>query len=189
MIPSERRADLRIIAATNRDLEHEVAQGRFRRDLFERLNYVPVRIPPLRERAEDIPLLLRHALDQSDAGRWVEISSEAERCAAGTGLGVAGERAAPRAARGAVVAGRRGLAGQGRRDPGAARSRRWGGSGPHAADLSSGLPTLLEDAERGWLEQAMRQYPSLTRAELAERLKISESTLYKKLRQYGLVKN
>ena len=55
-----------------------------------------------------------------------------------------------------------------------------------ALDLAAGLPTLLEDAERTWLEQAMRRYPSLTRAELAERLKISESALYKKLRAYGI---
>ena len=61
-------------------------------------------------------------------------------------------------------------------------------AGPGARDLSSGLPSLLEDAERGWLEQALRSYPDLTRAELAGRLKISESALYKKLRQYGLAK-
>jgi transcriptional regulator with GAF, ATPase, and Fis domain len=187
--PKERRADLRIIAATNRDLEHEVAQGRFRRDLFERLNYVPVRIPPLRERAEDIPLLLRHALDQSDAGRWVEISSEAERALRELDSAWPGnvrhlEQLAARLSLG-------GVGSPVKADEILARLDRGGGegSGPHAADLSSGLPTLLEDAERGWLEQAMRQYPSLTRAELAERLKISESTLYKKLRQYGLVKN
>src|SRR6185369_4780887 len=75
----ERRADVRIIAATNRDLEREVAEGRFRRDLFERLNYVPVRVPPLRERREDLPLLLRHALDQIETGRWVELTPEAEQ--------------------------------------------------------------------------------------------------------------
>jgi DNA-binding NtrC family response regulator len=57
-----------------------------------------------------------------------------------------------------------------------------------ARDLSSGLPSLVEEAERGWLDQALRSYPNLTRAELAVRLKISESALYKKLRQYGLAK-
>jgi two-component system nitrogen regulation response regulator GlnG len=59
------KANVRIIAATHRDLRSAIQQGLFREDLFYRLNVVPIRLPPLRERAEDIALLARHFLDRA----------------------------------------------------------------------------------------------------------------------------
>lgn len=59
------RADVRIIAATHRDLQKLIRQGQFREDLFYRLNVVPIRLPPLRERKEDVSDLVRHFLDHA----------------------------------------------------------------------------------------------------------------------------
>ncbi|MBY5923291.1 nitrogen regulation protein NR(I) [Ferrimonas balearica] len=75
------KVDVRIVAATHQDLEQRVAEGQFREDLFHRLNVIRIQLPPLKERAEDIPALTRHFLAAAAAELGVEpkrLSKEAE---------------------------------------------------------------------------------------------------------------
>jgi transcriptional regulator with GAF, ATPase, and Fis domain len=67
-----RRANVRVVAATNRNLKKEAAAGRFREDLFYRLNVFPIQVPPLRERMDDIPGLAKH---------FIELSAKDLKCA------------------------------------------------------------------------------------------------------------
>lgn len=78
-----RKVDVRVIAATSRKLEDEIEQGRFREDLFYRLNVMPIHLPPLREHPEDIPLLCRHFIEIFNKKLGIEVEGVAAEAMAG----------------------------------------------------------------------------------------------------------
>ncbi|MFQ5513042.1 MAG: sigma-54-dependent transcriptional regulator [Myxococcota bacterium] len=171
--------DVRIVAATHRDLAADVHSGRFRQDLFYRLRVVEIRLPPLRERPEEIPLLALHFLNLYRAGSAIEgIEPEAiEALISRPWDGNVRElentiEAAVALARGPrLTVADLGL--QNLREP------------VPASPAPEDLPLSLEAYERRCLEQALaRTAGDVRRA--ASLLGIGRSTLYRKLRRHGL---
>lgn len=183
-----RQADFRIIAATNRDLAMEVERGAFRRDLYYRLNVVTLRLPPLRERREDIPALIAHFLARHGGNRrlapdlehallsypWPGNVRELENCI---------ER---------LVALNSGpvlhLA-----DLPSALVNYWRGSNAQAAAAAAGASPVvagctvlpLEEVEKRAILEALA-HTGGDHLKAARLLGIGRTTLYRKLRQYGL---
>ena len=181
------QVDVRVLAATNKDLEAEIAEGQFREDLLYRLNVVPIEVPPLRERIEDIPALVNHFAEQLAAG-----------------AGVPGRKFAPDAIRRL----------QARAWPGNIRELRnaverglilASGKVVAASDIDILLPApansgpattapggqtldeFKEEAEKKFLAQKLREFDWKV-ADAARALKIPRSNLYKKIERYGLTR-
>jgi len=181
------QVDVRVLAATNKDLEAEIAEGRFREDLLYRLNVVPIEVPALRERTEDIPALVAHFAEQLAAS-----------------AGVPGRRFADDAVRRL----------QTRSWPGNIRELRnaverglilASGKVVTVADIDHLLPgaataspgeddsgsqtfeTFKQEAEKNFLVQRLREH-DWNVAETARALKMPRSNLYKKIERYGLTR-
>jgi DNA-binding NtrC family response regulator len=181
-----RRADVRVVATTNRDLRAEVAAGRFRQDLFYRLNVLPIHVPPLRERKEDVPALIEHFL-QAAAERL-----ERPRCELSTeALDLLGGYHWPGNVRELEnLVTRASVLGQGRKLS-ADELQMWlieptgSADAPSpAAQESIAAGVKLEDMERRLIEATLEHYEG-HRAKAAQVLGIGIRTLSNKLRQYG----
>jgi two-component system, NtrC family, response regulator HupR/HoxA len=174
-----RRVDVRVVAATNADLEADVAAGRFRRDLYYRLNVFPIRLPPLRERAEDIPALADYLLREAcrRARRAVPaVGREALQLLCGypwpgnvRELENEIERAVALADDGHPLA------------PGHLSERIAGGAGATVVPALRTLNEAVEALKRRMIEDALRECGSKTRA--AERLGLTRQSLQQMLRR------
>jgi len=168
--------DLRIVAATHRDLERMIDEGTFRSDLFYRLDVVRIEIPPLRERREDIPLLVSHFLAKHARrvqAPFLEDGALALLCAHDWPGNVRELENAIESAL-AIATGPRLRAGD--------LPMRIQSAAP--GSLAS-IPLTLEAYERAALERALAEAHGDARA-AAQRLGIGRSTLYRKLGRHGL---
>jgi two-component system nitrogen regulation response regulator NtrX len=179
------RIDARVVAATNRDLEEAVGRGAFREDLFFRLNVFPIHLPPLRERVEDLPALVRHLAERvrpRDAVRFTDAALDALASYSWPGnvreLANLVERLSILSA--PVV------------DAPAVRQVLRGPAGPAASQATSMLGRPLSDAldefERGLIMAALTQ-AEYNMAEAARILQTDRANLYRRMRRLGVEKS
>ncbi len=181
--------EVRVLAATNKDLESEIAEGRFREDLLYRLNVVPIEVPPLRDRLEDIPALVAHFAEQLAAGAGVPGKKFAEDA-----IGRLQGRSWPgniRELRNAVE--RALILSPGKIVTAADIDRLLpGGDGAAISAVadageSQTFETFKQEAEKNFLAQKLREH-DWNVSETARSLKMPRSNLYKKIERYGLTR-
>ena len=198
------KVDVRVIAATNKNLEEAIQRGEFREDLFFRLNVIPIVVPPLRERREDIPLLVQHfakrtgdehnlkpkrfdaaAMDALQRYRWRGNIRELRNTIERLMIMSAGRRRPRRGSAAEICAAatpaRRRRAGDCRRTP----TRAATAGDDCAAPAAGTLREFKDAAERAYLVQKLREN-NWNISKTAEVIDTPRSNLYKKLEQYGI---
>jgi transcriptional regulator with PAS, ATPase and Fis domain len=168
-------ADFRLVAATHRNLAEMVKEGTFRQDLFFRINVFPIRLPPLRERMEDLPMLVNRLLQRLEPVRKIKLSDEA--------MARLMEHNFPgnvRELRNILERALIMLDGNTIQPQHLSLDATSSEAASNAADPTEEIAPLA-NLEKRYLEWAVRKFPG-DRKGLAERLGISERTLYRKLR-------
>jgi two-component system nitrogen regulation response regulator NtrX len=186
------KVDVRVIAATNKDLEEEIADGRFREDLYFRLSVIPISVPPLRERLDDIPLLVQHFValftreNNRRPARFSPAAIEALRQARWRGnireLRNVVERLLIMSDREVIDADE--VKAVVRPDARPASSAP-AGAGPGGPAGPATLREFKEVAERAFLVDKLREF-GWNISKTAEVIDTPRSNLYKKLEQYGI---
>jgi two-component system nitrogen regulation response regulator NtrX len=170
------QVDVRVLAATNKQIDLEIAEGRFREDLLYRLNVVPIEVPSLRDRVEDIPALVAHFAEQLGAGAGVPGRQFSDEAIA---------RLQSRAWPGNIRELRNGIERALILAPGRVIT---GSDIDTLLPVPAGAPTLdlfKQDAEKSFLAQRLREN-NWNISETARALKLPRSALYKKLQRYGI---
>jgi two-component system nitrogen regulation response regulator NtrX len=184
--------DVRVIAATNKNLEEEIRKGTFREDLFFRLNVIPFHVPPLRERRDDVPLLARHFMGEIAAEygrRPKELSPEAMSVLVGQSwpgnvrelrniierlvIMTPGDRIEPRHLPASLLAA----------SPGAPDAT---GAAALAGREFSSLSAAREDFEKRYIWRKYQECGG-NMSRTAEALQVERSNLYRKMKGYGLL--
>ncbi|RMG62776.1 MAG: sigma-54-dependent Fis family transcriptional regulator [Calditrichaeota bacterium] len=181
-----RKVDVRIISATNRDLQSLIQAGKFREDLYYRLNVFPIRIPPLRERREDIPLLANHFLKKHARRMGKSVHRFAPEALAKLMEGdyPGNVRQLENIIERAIALAESETITPDLIELEAATPPNWPGSPPLTDDLPD-LRQITETMERFYIQEALRRFQgNITRA--AQALGLSRMGLHKKLRRYGL---
>lgn len=173
--------DVRFIAATNRDLKLEIAEGRFREDLYYRLNVVNIHVPPLRERREDIPLLAATFLHEfsQENGKLVDGFEPRARQALYTYDWPGNVRELRNCIESAVVMSSSNLIGIDDLPPGPRSTQ-------EKKEIHIPALSTIEEAEKIIIAETLAMLGG-NKTKTAEVLKIGRKTLYQKIEEYGLL--
>ena len=178
------KVDVRVIAASNRDLETEYRQGTFRKDLYFRLNVVTVHLPALRERRSDIPMLVHWFLERCAAGESIQVTNAAMKCLLQYDW-PGNVRELENCIERAVALGDHRTIDFNYLPPAIVSD-----SVPTESALMSGATTILsstdlEDIERATIQRVFEQVKG-DKALAGKMLGISRATLYRKLKRYNI---
>ena len=184
----DRQVDIQLIAATHQNLHQLVEEKRFRSDLYFRISTIPLRVPPLRERPDDVPVLARLLLDGFAADlsrRGTRLSPAAERALAAYSWPGNVRELRNVLERALLLSGNDVLEASDLRfdGPGAARAAAIAAAPGGSEDAAASL--TLEELERTHIERVLRELNGRV-AEASQRLGIPRSTLYQKIKKFGL---